>query len=143
VLGLSPERPILIGADGKMLRELWSDVIKQHFGSVCSAIDGYEILCKARECSARLVLVDYDMRVVNGIQAFKIIRKSSSYAETPMVLMADDNDLARVRIEIGVDSITRVLSKFSSTEQILDAVGDLLKHTMRRVLSNHASPQVR
>ena len=69
---------ILVADDSDVVRHGLKHLLRQHAGwEVCGeAVDGQEAVEKARQLSPDLVLLDYCMPVLNGIEAARQIRES-------------------------------------------------------------------
>ncbi|MGE5734136.1 MAG: response regulator transcription factor [Acidobacteriota bacterium] len=95
-------------------------MLRQHADwEVCGeAVDGQEAVEKARQLSSDLVLLDYSMPVLNGIEAARQIQTSQPNTKFVLCSMYMDSQLALLARKVG---ITSVLSK-SNVGQIVKGV---------------------
>src|SRR5215469_4429778 len=101
---------ILVADDSDVMRHGMGLLLRQHEGwGVCGeAVDGQEAVVKAHQLDPDVVVLDFAMPVMNGIEAAREIRKDRP--NTPIVLcsMYLDSELATVARDVG---ITSMLSK--------------------------------
>jgi DNA-binding NarL/FixJ family response regulator len=111
---------ILVADDSDVVRHGLKHLLRQHAGwEVCGeAVDGQEAVEKARQLSPDLVLLDYSMPVLNGIEAARQIRQSQPNTRFVLCSMYMDSQLASLARKVG---ITSLLSK-SNVGQILKGV---------------------
>lgn len=111
---------ILVADDCDAVRHGIKHLLRQHAGwEVCGeAVDGQEAVEKARQLSPDLVLLDYSMPVLNGIEAARQIRKSQPNTRFVLCSMYMDSQLASLARKVG---ITSLLSK-SNVGQIIKGV---------------------
>jgi DNA-binding NarL/FixJ family response regulator len=111
---------ILVADDCDVVRRGIKHLLRQHADwEVCGeAVDGQEAVDKARQLSPDLVLLDYSMPVLNGIEAARQIRKTQPSTRFVLCSMYMDSQLASVARKVG---ITSVLSK-SNVGQIIKGV---------------------
>ena len=101
---------ILVADDSDLVRRGIKNLLSQHAGwEVCGeAVDGQEAVEKARRLSPDLVVLDFSMPVLNGIEAAREIHKARPSIRFVLCSMYMDSQLASVAREVG---ITSVLSK--------------------------------
>jgi DNA-binding NarL/FixJ family response regulator len=111
---------ILVADDCDVVRRGIKYLLRQHADwEVCGeAVDGQEAVEKARQLSPDLVLLDYSMPVLNGIEAARQIRKTQPNTRFVLYSMYMDSQLASLARTAG---ITSVLSK-SNVGQIIKGV---------------------
>ena len=111
---------ILVADDRDVVRRGIKHLLRQHAGwEVCGeAVDGQEAVEKARQLSPDLVLLDYSMPVLNGIEAARQIRETQPNTRFVLCSMYMDSQLASLARKVG---ITSVLSK-SNVGQIVKGV---------------------
>jgi DNA-binding NarL/FixJ family response regulator len=111
---------ILLADDCDVVRRGIKYLLRQHADwEVCGeAVDGQEAVEKARQLSPDLVLLDYSMPVLNGIEAARQIRKTQPNTRFVLYSMYMDSQLASLARTAG---ITSVLSK-SNVGQIIKGV---------------------
>jgi DNA-binding NarL/FixJ family response regulator len=101
---------ILVADDSGIVRRGIKHLLDQHAGwEVCGeAVDGQEAVEKARQLSPDVVVLDFSMPIMNGIEAAREIQKSRPSTRFVLCSMYLDSQLAAVARKIG---ITAVLSK--------------------------------
>jgi DNA-binding NarL/FixJ family response regulator len=116
----SPMTRILVADDSDVVRRGIKQLLSQHVGwEVCGeAVDGQEAVEQARRLSPDVVLLDFSMPVLNGIEAARQIRQSQPNTRFVLCSMYMDSQLASLAQKAG---ITSLLSK-SNVGQILKGV---------------------
>jgi|SRR5581483_73003 DNA-binding NarL/FixJ family response regulator len=116
---------ILIADDSEVVRRGLSLLIQQHEGwDVCGeAADGMEVVERAKQLSPDVVVLDFSMPVMNGIEAAKRIRLERPATGIVLCSMYLDEQLASIARESG---ITSVLSK-SSVRHITNGIEAVLR----------------
>jgi DNA-binding NarL/FixJ family response regulator len=111
---------ILVADDSDLVRRGIKHLLSQHAGwEVCGeAVDGQEAVDKARRLSPDLVVLDFSMPVLNGIEAARQIHKARPSIRFVLCSMYMDSQLASIAREVG---ITSVLSK-SNVGQVIKGV---------------------
>jgi DNA-binding NarL/FixJ family response regulator len=111
---------ILVVDDCDVVRRGIKHLLRQHADwEVCGeAADGQEAVEKARQLSPDLVLLDYSMPALNGIEAARQIRETQPNTRFVLCSMYMDSQLASLARKVG---ITSVLSK-SNVGQIVKGV---------------------
>lgn len=111
---------ILVADDSEVVRRGLRHLLRQHEGwEVCGeAANGQETIEKTRELAPDVVVLDFAMPVMNGIEAARQIHKE--HPNTAMVLcsMYLDHQLASLARDVGIVS---VLSK-SNVGQVVKGV---------------------
>lgn len=70
-------------------------------GIVFEACDGLEAVHKTVELSPEIVLLDFSMPGMNGIEAAKKIRELAPLSKVVMLSLEADNDLMNAALEAG------------------------------------------
>ena len=111
---------ILVADDNDVVRHGLKQLLSQHAGwEICGeAVDGQEAVEKARRLSPDIVVLDFAMPVLNGIEAARQIHKTRPSIRLVLCSMYMDSQLASVAREVG---ITSVLSK-SNVGQVIRGV---------------------
>jgi DNA-binding NarL/FixJ family response regulator len=111
---------ILVADASDVLRHGIKHLLSQHAGwEVCGeAVDGQEAVEKARQLSPDVVVLDFSMPVLNGIEAARQIQTTRPSTTFVLCSVYMDRQLASVAREVG---ITSVLSK-SNVGQVIKSV---------------------
>jgi two-component system chemotaxis response regulator CheY len=95
----------MIADDMQMMRRLLkSSLMKAGFVDITEAINGEELLQKMNEINFDLIICDWDMPRMSGIDALRHIRKSDNHRNIPFVMVTAVADASQVKqaIEVGI-----------------------------------------
>ncbi len=111
---------ILVADDSEAVRRGMRKLLGQHEGwQVCGeAADGQEAVAKAHELAPDVVVLDFAMPTMNGIEAAKKIHDELPQTAIVLCSMYLDHQLASLARNVG---ITSVLSK-SNIGQVIEGV---------------------
>ena len=111
---------ILVADDSDVMRHGMRFLLRQHEGwEVCGeAVDGKDAVVKAHQLAPDVVVLDFAMPVMNGIEAARQIRRERPNTAIVLCSMCLDSQLATVAHDAG---ITSVLSK-SNLGQVIEGV---------------------
>jgi DNA-binding NarL/FixJ family response regulator len=117
---------ILLADDNLGLRQLIKGLIEAHAGwQICGeAGDGYEAVAKAAELRPDLVVMDFAMPGLNGLQAAAKIFSSSP--KLPVVLHTV-HFFPEMIAEAKKVGIRNVVNKSETAGQLLDVIGAILQ----------------
>lgn len=93
---------------------------------VDSAIDGFDAMNKIRERKPDLVLTDYEMPRVNGVELASALRTTEETADIP-IAMITSRSTAKHRNAAEEAGVDRYITKPWTETQLLQALEDLLK----------------
>ncbi len=99
--------PILIVEDYKTMLRIIRILLKQlGFGNVEEAIDGRAALQKLRTKNFGLVISDWNMEPMNGLQLLKEIRADVKLKETPFIMISAESKSENIVVakEAGVSN---------------------------------------
>ncbi|MGF1625619.1 MAG: response regulator [Alphaproteobacteria bacterium] len=89
--------PILIVDDYKTMLRIIRNLLKQlGFNNVDEAIDGSSALQKLRQREYGLVISDWNMEPMTGLQLLKEVRKDSHLAQTPFIMITAESKTENV-----------------------------------------------
>jgi DNA-binding NarL/FixJ family response regulator len=111
---------ILVADDSEVARRGLGQLLRQHDGwEVCGeAADGQDTVEKARQLGPDVVVLDFAMPMMNGIEAARQIHKEQPNTTIVLCSMYLDQQLASIAQEVG---ITSVLSK-SNVSKVIEGV---------------------
>ncbi len=111
---------ILVADDSEVVRRGIQHLLRQHKGwEVCGeAADGQEAVAKVRQLAPDVVVLDFAMPVMNGIEAARQIHEERPNTAMVLCSMYLDHQLAALAHNVG---ITSVLSK-SNVGQVIKGV---------------------
>ena len=101
------QNKILIVDDVLSMRRLTKEILRDAgFTFVFEAQDGQEALILMRKIKVNLVICDWNMPVMSGIEYFKALQTDSKLAKTPFILLTSSSEITKVKeeIEVGITS---------------------------------------
>jgi len=99
---------ILVAEDNVIIKQLLKAILESEGAVVISVENGMKAVEKCRECSIDLVILDYHMPVLDGLEASKLIRRSYSSKILPIFLITADVLNAK---KVDITSIDKVINK--------------------------------
>jgi len=117
---------LLIVDDSSMLRDMLTYALNEGgYNEVTEGIDGADGLTKAKESQHDLLIVDYNMPNMNGVDMIKSIRKLENYKSIPIFMLTTERseDLKQEAKSAGA---TGWITKPFVPEQLLKAVNTVL-----------------
>jgi two-component system chemotaxis response regulator CheY len=127
---------ILVVDDMLTIRKIAKKILTElHFKNIHEASDGneaWQIINKEKPFD--LIICDWNMPKLTGLELLKKIRSTPEVAETPFILLTAESDMAQVKIaiEAGVDDY--VLKPFTA-----DILKNRLEITHQKILSRKAA----
>lgn len=98
---------VLVVDDYKTMRRIVRNILRQlNFNNVDEAIDGTEALEKLRNDDFKLVISDWNMEPMTGIELLKVVRADEKLKALPFVMITAEGKIENVRIamEAGVSN---------------------------------------
>ena len=95
----------LIVDDSKVIRKVSRHILESLEFSVEEACDGAEALSQCAETMPDVILLDWNMPVMSGIEFIKLLRQREAASQPKVVFCTTENDVAHIReaIEAGAD----------------------------------------
>ncbi|KRA80557.1 response regulator [Altererythrobacter sp. Root672] len=95
----------LIVDDSRVIRKVSRHIVESFEFEVSEAENGRDALAKCEESMPDLILLDWNMPVMNGIEFIAALRRLAGGAEPKVVFCTTENDVAHIReaIEAGAD----------------------------------------
>lgn len=116
---------ILLVDDGADMRTILTMVLKSRGFDVTTAEDGLDGYNKAIELLPDVVLTDYQMPVMNGIEGARLIRENPATASTPIVIQSG-YDAATLRQEASKVGINAFLCKPVPTAELVRVIESMV-----------------
>lgn len=114
---------IIIADDMQMMRRLLKTaLLKAGFQDIDEAINGEELLKKLDEASYDIIICDWDMPKMSGIEALRNIRRSEHYKHIPFVMVTAVAEARQVKqaIEAGIsDYIVKPIKPDTFVDKII------------------------
>lgn len=121
-------KTVLIVDDEQDLRESVSMALESQGYDVIIAEDGREGISAAATHTPSLILVDYRMPELNGVEFLEELRNTEGLTETPVIIITVDPELElrRNASQLGIQGF---LVKPFSMEELMQTVTNLLQTT--------------
>lgn len=131
---------IIVVDDNEGIRKSLKQLIAEHPGwSVCAeAVNGRDAVILANERSPDLVVLDFAMPLMDGMQAAAQIRKT--LPRLPIVLYTMHKN-TQIELEAQKAGIQRVVSKGDPTSVLVDCLKELLNPSIPEVSVKPTSPK--
>lgn len=98
---------VIVADDSSLIRDVLRSNLSQTFGHIHLACDGLEAVEAARATQAVLVILDFRMAKLNGVEACREIRELPGYDKVPIVLLTayDEERLRRDAARAGASFV--------------------------------------
>lgn len=117
----------LVVDDSPQIREFVTEyILKPHGFLIDIAVDGSEGLQKALETRPDLILLDYELPSLTGIEVLRILRQSNS--KIPVILMTSHGS-EQVAVEVFRLGVHDYIMKPFTVEEMLEAIENALSVT--------------
>jgi len=95
----------LVVDDSKVIRKVARHILEGLQFSVSEACDGKEALDACRQSPPDVVLLDWNMPVMSGIEFLRLLRQRGHSDQPKVVFCTTENDMAHIRaaLEAGAD----------------------------------------
>ncbi|MGC9357129.1 MAG: response regulator [Anaerolineae bacterium] len=116
---------ILLVEDHPIMRPTLRDILKLEGYTVVTAVNGEEALCYLEDSPTDLVITDFEMPVMNGLDLLRALRSNARYAQLPVVIFTatTDPDVCDAALSAGVDAF---LIRPITPQDLFDTVRRLL-----------------
>ena len=102
----------LVVDDSRVVRKVARRMLERHGAVVREAADGQEALFACREELPRLVLLDWNMPVMDGLEFLKAARAEFGPDEPVVVLCTTENDFERILMALGAGAQEYIMKPF-------------------------------
>jgi two-component system chemotaxis response regulator CheY len=95
----------LVVDDSKVIRKVARHILEALDFTVSEAADGREALDRCAEASPDVILLDWNMPVMSGMEFLKLLRQRGHSDQPKVVFCTTENDMAHIRaaLEAGAD----------------------------------------
>lgn len=83
---------VLVADDQKMMLKIISTILKPKGFQVETAVNGAEVLMKAKISKPQIILLDIDMPILNGIDTLKAFKKEDDLKDIPIIMLTSNSD---------------------------------------------------
>lgn len=118
----SPARTILIVDDEYSIAETLGEILAWEGYAVSMAPNGREALARIEKCPPQLVLLDFMMPVMDGIETLRVLRARPALASIPVIMMT----AARMSLPEGEPLYDALLRKPFEIDAVLKLVRALI-----------------
>lgn len=125
-MSVSLTMPILIVDDYNTMIRILRNLLRQlGFTNIDEASDGRTALAKMQAKSYALVISDWSMASMSGLELLKHVRANERTADTPFVMMANDNeDGAAAEARAGASSyVVKPFTAQALKERLMPVIG--------------------
>jgi two-component system chemotaxis response regulator CheY len=103
----------LIVDDSRVLRRILNDMLKQLGFEVTEAVHGQDALDKlAAGLAPDVVLVDWNMPVMNGLDFVRAVRAQPRYQELPLMMVTSETEVEQMSLALAVGANEYVMKPF-------------------------------
>ena len=111
---------VLVVDDSRAIRRIIGEIMKQLSFEVSEAGNGIEALQYLEEFGAPdLVLIDWNMPVMNGLDFIKAVRANPEYSNLPLMMVTTETEMERMALAFLAGVNEYVMKPFDK-ETILD-----------------------
>ena len=90
---------VLVVDDSRAIRRIISDIMKQLNFEVLEAGNGLEALDRLQQYGAPdIVLVDWNMPEMNGLEFIKAVRANPIYSDLPLMMVTTETEMERMAL---------------------------------------------
>ena len=90
---------VLVVDDSRAIRRIIGEIMKQLEFEVSEAGNGVEALQRLEELGAPdLVLVDWNMPEMNGLDFIKAVRANPTYSDLPLMMVTTETEMERMAL---------------------------------------------
>ena len=141
LLGAVMINSILIADDSEVFRRAVRTYLTQHDFRVCGeAIDGTELLKKAMELEPALIILDFRMPYMNGVEVASLLKRRMPDVRIVLLTMYDEGLAYKSPMSaIGVDA---TIPKMNCFDRLAECVRGLLSSPTHRSAPNQQNRQV-
>ena len=122
-------KSILIVEDDVDLLGIYKEILELHEFDVDTALNGEEGVKKYIEKRPSLVIMDVDMPILNGYEAFKQIKKIDNNAN--VIIVTGFSEFEPKSQEAVKEGLMKVISKPLGIEQLLELAGKYTEIQMK------------
>jgi two-component system chemotaxis response regulator CheY len=118
-------RSCLVVDDSKVIRKVARHILETLNFSVDEAEDGREALSRCEAAMPDVILLDWNMPVMSGMEFLRALRQGDSGGQPKVVFCTTENDIAHIRAAIDAGADEYVMKPFDrdTLESKLQIVG--------------------
>ena len=109
--------------DSRAVRMILTKILEEIGYEVCQAADGKQALAVAdREAGLSLILVDWNMPEMNGLEFVKRFRSDARFSSIPLMMVTTETDIGQVVAALDAGANEYVMKPFTK-----DVIADKLR----------------
>ena len=132
---------LLLVDDERLNLKLYEKMLKDHDSQIITATNGQDSLDKVREHFPDLILLDWNMPVMDGIQALEILKKDETTKDIPVLMitgvMTSSEDLAFAMSVGAIDFLKKPFDKLELSARVRNIL--LLSDTLKTLKNQNSS----
>lgn len=110
----------LVVDDSSAMRMVLKKIMRDAGYEVSEAVDGSDALNKLKEVgSVELMLVDWNMPVMDGLEFVQAVRKDDAYAASTIIMVTTEDGIDRISIALEAGANEYVMKPFT-TESLIE-----------------------
>jgi len=109
----------LVVDDSKVIRKVARRILEELNFAVDEAVDGQDALTACQRSAPDVILLDWNMPVMNGLDFLKKLRADSKIAQPTVVFCTTENDMSHIRIAIEAGANEYIMKPFD--REIIEA----------------------
>ena len=98
--------------------------LSEDIGIIGEAVNGFEAIGMALVLNPDVILMDFEMPKLNGIEATKIVKKHNPDIQLVMISIHDSDEIRNKAIEAGV---TAYENKATPVDELMDKIRSVIK----------------
>ena len=102
----------LVVDDSKVIRKVARHILETMDFTVNEACDGREALDACVACPPDVILLDWNMPVMSGMEFLKVLRGTPQASQPKVVFCTTENDMAHIRAAIAAGADEYVMKPF-------------------------------
>ncbi len=104
----------LVVDDSKVVRTVSKRIMEDLGFEVVEAINGEKALIICREKIPDVILLDWNMPIMNGIEFLRKFRQAKEHADTKVIFCTTENDLSKIQEAMSSGANEYVMKPFDS-----------------------------
>lgn len=119
---------LIVADDSRLVRGIVEKAVASIGFEAVPAANGREALniLEAGDENINLVLLDWNMPVMNGIDVIKSMRSDDRFKKIPVLMVSTESEDERIKEAISAGA-QRYLTKPFTADQLIDAIHQVLK----------------
>lgn len=119
---------VIVADDSRVMRNIISNALKPIGFEVLHAANGQEVIdiLKLSSNEVGLVLLDWNMPVMNGLEALKEMKKNEKYRDIPALMVSTEAEIGKMDLAFK-EGAKGYLSKPFTQDELIKSINDIIK----------------